>query len=212
MNARKGWNHDRSMLVHAAGAGLGIALAGGLYLGVVRPVHSARANAIQQRTALASLTEELSEVERDMNSARSQGDALQKQLDSAVRLQDPSRLNRYVTDVMRVATDAKLTVLEAPQGEYRAAHPDFGRVPIALQGAGQPADVLAFLDSLHEHCRDIEVTGVEIDSAQGAQGERRYRVEMDWYTLPVHRSTPNAQDAPGGAEDDASNDRAGGKR
>jgi hypothetical protein len=35
---------------------------------------------------------------------------------------------------------------------------------------------------------------------------------MDWYTLPVHRSTPNAQDAPGGAEDDASNDRAGGKR
>jgi hypothetical protein len=198
------------LVVHAAGAAVGVVLAGALYLGVVRPVHSARTNAIQQRTALSSLTDELSGVEKDINSTRAQIDALQKQLDHAVRLQDPSRLNRYVTEVMKLATEAKLSVLEAPQGDYRPAHPDYGRVPIALQGQGHPADVLAFLDALHDACRDIEVVGVEFASA-GTDAPGTYRIAMEWYTLPIHRA-PAPAERPGragdaGGADDA--DRAG---
>jgi hypothetical protein len=204
MNTLKGRSDNRSMMVHVAGAGVGLALAGALYVGVIRPVHSARSNAIQQRTAVAELTDELSSVESDINSTRAQIAALEKQLDHSVQLQDPSRLNRYVTEVMRLATDSKLSVLEAPQGDYRPAHPDYGRVPIALQGTGQPADVLAFLDKLHEACRDIEVVGVELAASGGGDGGGLYRVEMEWYTLPVHRGAAPTGDGskfPGGADE-----------
>jgi hypothetical protein len=209
MSTLKGWSEDRSLLVHVAGAGVGLALAGALYLGVIRPVHSARSNAIQQRTAVADLTEELSGVENDINSTRAQVVAMEKQIEHTVRLQDPSRLNRYVTEVMRLATESKLSVLEAPQGDYRPAHPDYGRVPIALQGAGQPADVLAFLDKLHATCRDIEVVGIELASG-GAGGAGMYRVEMEWYTLPVHRTAPAEKSESAG--DAGGADRSGGRR
>lgn len=202
MSTLKGWSEDRSMLVHVAGAGVGLALAGALYLGVIRPVHSARSNAIQQRTAVADLTDQLASVETEINSTRAQVTALEKQLEHSVRLQDPSRLNRYVTEVMRLATESKLSVLEAPQGDYRAAHPDYGRVPIALQGSGQPADVLGFLNKLHETCRDIEVVGIELASG-GAGGVGMYRVEMEWYTLPVHRTGPLDKSGPADRADDA---------
>lgn len=199
MNTPKGWSDNRAFVVHAAGAGVGLALAGALYVGVIRPAHSARSNAIQQRSAVSELTGELTTVENDINNTRAQIDALQKQLSTAVQLQDPSRLNRYVTDVMRLATKSKLSVLEAPQGDYRPAHPDYGRIPIALEGTGQPADVLAFLDTLHEACRDIEVVGVEL--AASGDGPSRYRVAMEWYTLPVHRTAPAADQS--GPRDDA---------
>ncbi|GEM_PF-1461891 len=221
-NQAKGTKVDkRSLGVHAVGVCLGLLLAGVLYLGVIGPVHTAQKNAIQQRTALSDLSDEVTKMEDSIRRTRDQITVLTSQLEQAVRLQDPSRLNRYVSDITKVATDAKLKVLEAQPGEYLPAHPDYGQVPIVLEGLGLPTDVLAFLRKLQTQCRDVEVAEVSVESNMSeADLPARYRVALDWYTLPTHRvPTTDGRDKSadssgelgqtGAANDEGDRDRAG---
>lgn len=199
---------SRMLLVHAGGLGVGLALALGLYAGLVQPSIAASQEAEQFRTQIADQTKQVELITQRINSRKQDIEALTESLKSAVRLEEPSQLNKYVRRIVELAEQSRCGVSEAKPGEYQAVCADYGRVPLDLKCEGKPEDIIGFVQALHDAHRDTDIVTCSLNTtSNGSRTRSTGTLSLHWYTLP--EGVPGA--ASSGTAGDDHNDSAGGK-
>ncbi len=204
-------NASQSMLVHAGGVGIGLAVALVLYAGVIKPAQDARREVTEMSEELVDRTKQLEVMTQSINRYREESETLSEQLSGSVRLQGASQLNRYVQKIVDLAEQSRCKISEAKPGEYQGVSQDYGLVPINLKCDGRPEDIIGFLRTLHDTHRDTDVVSCSLSSqSAGTRSNATGVLSLRWYTLPGGMAAEPAHARTGGNDRAVGADRADG--
>jgi Tfp pilus assembly protein PilO len=171
---------------------------------VVQPSHARKQEALQLS---AEAKQRHAEVQRLEDQLDALGQTLRQQEDQLAALPlslgDPRQLNRKIAQVIALAQEHELEVLQLQPGEpTRAEH--FDLVPLRLQATAGFPQHLAFLEALHTRFPSVSVLGLELagpSRAEAARPEAAYR--LMWFTAKPDAAAADPAGAAAGVDPSA---------
>ncbi|MEM7681373.1 MAG: type 4a pilus biogenesis protein PilO [Planctomycetota bacterium] len=177
--------------IDAAGVGAALVISAlVLGLGVLPGVDAAEAarQADIERAALEAQAQQSSAKASTLRQAVAQTEA---ELHTArLALLPAAVLNRRLSDLAVLAEASGLSIDSVEPGTGRSAglvH----RWPLVMSGSGAYHDLADYVSALRGRLGDVAVIAVVLDRVAGSDGEppiARFRLEMEWFSLPVERA------------------------
>lgn len=209
MKRSMAWSRGR---IDAAGGAACAAMIACAYLLGFGPILRDRAAAAEERSTL-------SEQERLASAARSDLEAVDRQLKAAqaalvatpVRLLHASRANERIDELVRLARECELRV-SATSPQSPRPERGFVTVPIKFAGSCTYTRAARFLAALHTNFPDIAVKGLSLSSTVGPEGPvleegtreatADFVFELAWHTASAGPGGGSASNGSAGAPHD----------
>jgi hypothetical protein len=173
--------------IHAAGAGVILALVAAVLVLIVRPRLAAAARAVEERLTLVGLEEEVRLSGSRSHDTRRAAAALLAEIEGKPAVLGPAAdLNRRVGQISAAAEFLGLKVIELIPGAEDPL-PSHVKYPIRLRATGPVSAVPGFLRSLHGAFPDLAVVNISVranpvDSAENAtRVQALTSVDFEWY-------------------------------
>jgi Tfp pilus assembly protein PilO len=170
--------------VHALWCGVLLASTALVYFAGIAPLIKERSHLREEKQRLAAKREERKLIEQRGKATYAELHEVERKLESAVKLKPPQQINRRLESIIALVENSGLALTEHTPGQAVSGK-QYGYVPIRMTGEGTYPAVLAFVRSLHENFKDVEVRQLDIKSAVLARDSLpTFSVDMVWYTLP----------------------------
>ncbi|MEM9881344.1 MAG: GspMb/PilO family protein [Planctomycetota bacterium] len=183
-----------SWAVWAGGVALSAALTALAYGGLVGPSHDRQRQTDAMRAELAEQAVETRRLEAGANALARSLEATRRELaDQPRRLGDRRALNQRIADLIELAGDHGLEVLQLEPGPAEPGT-HFTLVPLRLEAEADFAQHLSLLDTLHRVAPDLAVAGLSLRTEPRAEASRpRAEVRLVWFTATDPDGPPAAE-------------------
>lgn len=192
-----------SVLVHAAGVAVLVAVTLGLHFALVAPAHRERAARTARVQQAAQDAQDLKVLEDHTHALERLSHSLESKLVDTVELRPVDHLNKQVAAVSELVEEQNLHVTRVDPGEAQVT-PRYTLVPIRVAGQGTFADVVNFLHELHDVAKDTEVRAFAVRADPKASSDLvTFELCLGWYAVQGPSTRAMARPAGGAVRTDS---------
>jgi Tfp pilus assembly protein PilO len=171
--------------VHAAGAALVVALAGGAYLLQIAPALSRHEQAAAHASDLSTEQSKQRDLQRTLAMLQDKlQQAKREAADAELKLEPAAALNARLARLTELAAGNRLRV-DSVQSGATTHQPRYSAIGIRISGQGTYRSCAALLKQIQNEMPDVAVVSLEMGSAAvTTDAAATFAFDLLWYTRP----------------------------